>query len=61
MTGNIDVAVYTDSIQQVYSFPVNNNRISGRLILKAKPTPLAIDLYIKLMDAFDENNSKELK
>jgi len=61
MNGNVDIAVYAGDSKQVFSLPVINNKISGKLLLKAKPTLLEVDPYIKLMDAFDEDNSKELK
>ncbi len=61
ISGNVDVAVYMGDNKQVFSLPVVNNKISGKLLLKTKPTQLEIDPYIKLMDAFDEDNSKELK
>lgn len=61
MNGNVDVAAYAGDSKQVFSLPVINNKISGKLLLKARPTLLEVDPYIKLMDAFDEDNSKELK
>lgn len=61
MNSNVDVAVYVGNSKQVFALPVVNNKISGKLLLKAKPTLLEVDPYIKLMDAFDEDNSKELK
>lgn len=61
VTGTVDVAVYTANTKKIYSFAVINNRLSAKLSVTTKPSKVEIDPDIKLMDAFDEDNIKELK
>lgn len=61
-TDSIDVALYSsDNKQQLYHVPVVDGKIKTTITTITKPTRVEIDPLIKLLDAFDGDNVKELK
>lgn len=53
---SIDIGVYADDSKLFMRLPIINNKVLSKLTLGFKPVKIEADPYIKLMDAFDEDN-----
>lgn len=57
----IDIGIYDENEKLTrHTFPIINNKIEGKILIKTKPQRIVIDPYLLNIDTFIKDNEKEI-